>query len=106
VFSGAASSATEAETPIGAASWDTKRPPLGRAASDPPESARSADVRDPFLRPRLSGVSRLSGKLKHCGCLTFRQVRQKLNALMISPTTEQPHFEQAISPEKAKSCVI
>ena len=69
VFLVPGSSATEAETGR----------PLGRAASDPPESTRSADVRDPFLRPRLGGGSCLSGKLKHCCCLTFRQVRQKLN---------------------------
>src|SRR4051812_10858329 len=56
-----------------------KRPPLGRTALVPPESARSADVRDPFLRLRLGGGSWLSGKLKHCCSLTFIQVRQKLN---------------------------
>jgi hypothetical protein len=38
--------------------------PLGRTASDPAESTRSADVRDPFLSLRLGGGSWLSGKLK------------------------------------------
>src|SRR4051812_309923 len=70
--------ATEAENSGGVAGR-AKRPPLGRTALDPPESARSADVRDPFLRLRLGGGSWLSGKLKHCCSLTFIQVRQKLN---------------------------
>jgi hypothetical protein len=38
-----------------------------------------SDVRDPFLSQRLGGGGWLSGKLKHCCCLTFGQVRQKLN---------------------------
>jgi hypothetical protein len=38
-----------------------------------------ADVHNPFLSLRLDGVGWLGWKLKHCRCLTFRQVRQKLN---------------------------
>jgi hypothetical protein len=52
--------------------------PLGRTAWTLLKT-RSADVHDPFLSLRFGRGGWLSGKLKHCCCLTFRQVRQKLN---------------------------
>jgi hypothetical protein len=57
--------------------YEKGRPWGGRPG--PSEGARSADVPDPFLSQRLGGGGWLSGKLKHCCCLTFGQVRQKLN---------------------------
>jgi hypothetical protein len=52
------------------------RPPFGKGGLGP-EGARLADVHNSSLR--LGGAGCLSWKLKHCCCLTFRQVRQKLN---------------------------
>ena len=56
----------------------TNKAALGKGGLDP-EGARLADVHNSFLGLRLGGAGGLSGKLKHCCCLTFRQVRQKLN---------------------------
>jgi hypothetical protein len=56
----------------------TNKAALGKGGLDP-EGARLADVHNSFLGLRLGGAGWLSGKLKHCCCLTFRQVRQKLN---------------------------